>query len=188
MLPPSPLHRSGRADFPHPVPRARVSLTMFAHRHSLLGQTFRVSSVPPAKSRSRPARRACQGWSRLRGHPLGLGLDWPEHGGILHRSGSQGLSHAHVSFLAIRKQFQYLRFNYIKYQTPVFFSLLARANEVSFFDRPYESRTREGRSADVCWHGTCFWKIRLDGKSALTSPLTSLDFKSQFGEIDHVRR
>jgi hypothetical protein len=26
---------------------------------------------------------------RLRGNPFGVGLDWPEHGGILHRSGSQ---------------------------------------------------------------------------------------------------
>jgi hypothetical protein len=29
------------------------------------------------------ARRACQGWPRLRGHPKGLGPDWPEHDGTL---------------------------------------------------------------------------------------------------------
>src|ERR1700680_251389 len=33
------------------------------------------------------ARRACQGWPRLRGHPEGLGLDWPEHGGMMIGSG-----------------------------------------------------------------------------------------------------
>src|SRR6516165_3422262 len=38
------------------------------------------------------ARSACQGWPRLRGHPQGLGLDWPEHGGMLIGSGLQALA------------------------------------------------------------------------------------------------
>jgi len=38
------------------------------------------------------ARRACQGWPRLRGHPQGLGLDWPEHGGMMIGSGLQALT------------------------------------------------------------------------------------------------
>jgi hypothetical protein len=29
------------------------------------------------------AHRACQGWPRLSRPPVGLGLDWPEHGGML---------------------------------------------------------------------------------------------------------
>jgi hypothetical protein len=44
------------------------------------------SSIPTAKSRSRRA----QGLSRLAASsrpPAGRGLDWPEHGGILDRSG-----------------------------------------------------------------------------------------------------
>jgi hypothetical protein len=44
------------------------------------------SSVPTAVLTA-AARRACQGWPRLRGHPLGLGLDRPEHGGRLDWSG-----------------------------------------------------------------------------------------------------
>jgi hypothetical protein len=40
------------------------------------------SSVPTANPAA-AERRDCQGWPRLRGHPLGLGLDWPEHGGML---------------------------------------------------------------------------------------------------------
>jgi hypothetical protein len=43
------------------------------------------SSRPPNPAAA--ARRACQGWPRLRGHPLGRGLDWPEHGGTLIGSG-----------------------------------------------------------------------------------------------------
>jgi hypothetical protein len=31
------------------------------------------------------AHRACQGWPRLSRPPVGLGLDWPEHGGMLDR-------------------------------------------------------------------------------------------------------
>src|SRR5258706_158884 len=49
------------------------------------------SSVPTAVLTA-AARRACQGWPRLRGHPLGLGLDWPEHGGMLIGSGLQALT------------------------------------------------------------------------------------------------
>src|ERR1700676_3660709 len=47
------------------------------------------SSVPTAKSHSRRA----QGLSRLAASsrpPEGLGLDWPEHGGILDRTGAGG--------------------------------------------------------------------------------------------------
>src|SRR3974390_3838683 len=55
-------------------------------------------SLPRDYAMSRPpnlpaaARRACQGWPRLRGHPQGLGLDWPEHGGMLIGSGLQALA------------------------------------------------------------------------------------------------
>ena len=50
------------------------------------------SSIPTAKSRSRRA----QGLSRLAASsrpPAGLGLDWPEHGGILDRIGAGGAHH-----------------------------------------------------------------------------------------------
>ena len=47
------------------------------------------SSVPTAIVAA-GARRVCQGWPRLRGHPLGLGLDRPEHAGTLDRA----VSHA----------------------------------------------------------------------------------------------
>src|SRR5580693_2218170 len=50
------------------------------------------SSIPTANSRSRRA----QGLSRLAASsrpPAGLGLDWPEHGGILNRIGSGGAHH-----------------------------------------------------------------------------------------------
>jgi hypothetical protein len=50
------------------------------------------SSVPTANSRSRRA----QGLSRLAASsrpPAGLGLDWPEHGGILDRIGAGGAHH-----------------------------------------------------------------------------------------------
>src|SRR4029077_10709068 len=39
------------------------------------------------------ARRACQGWPRLRGQPIGLGHDWPELGGRLDWSGLAGCRH-----------------------------------------------------------------------------------------------
>jgi hypothetical protein len=48
------------------------------------------SSIPTANSRSRRA----QGLSRLAASsrpPAGLGLDWPEHGGILNRIGLETL-------------------------------------------------------------------------------------------------
>jgi hypothetical protein len=41
---------------------------------------------------SAAARRACQGWPRLSRPPEGLGLDWPEHGGILNRIGAAGVA------------------------------------------------------------------------------------------------
>jgi hypothetical protein len=50
------------------------------------------SSIPTANSRSRRA----QGLSRLAASsrpPAGLGLDWPEHGGILDRIGAGGAHH-----------------------------------------------------------------------------------------------
>src|SRR5271154_3695193 len=50
------------------------------------------SSIPTANSRSRRA----QGLSRLAASsrpPAGLGLDWPEHGGILDRIGAGGGHH-----------------------------------------------------------------------------------------------
>jgi len=50
------------------------------------------SSIPTAKSRSRRA----QGLSRVAASsrpPAGLGLDWPEHGGILNRIGAGGAHH-----------------------------------------------------------------------------------------------
>jgi hypothetical protein len=46
------------------------------------------SSVPTA-TLAAVASRACQVWPRLRGPPVGLGLDWPEHGGMLDRFGLQ---------------------------------------------------------------------------------------------------
>src|SRR6266404_2977388 len=42
---------------------------------------------------SQSPRRACQGWPRLSRPPAGLGLDWPEHGGILDRIGAEGACH-----------------------------------------------------------------------------------------------
>jgi hypothetical protein len=50
------------------------------------------SSVPTARSHA-VARRACQGWLRLSRPPEGLGLDWPEHGGILDRIETAGARH-----------------------------------------------------------------------------------------------
>ena len=47
------------------------------------------SSVPTAIVTA-AARRVCQGWPRLRGHPSGLGLDGPEHGGTLDCAGIYG--------------------------------------------------------------------------------------------------
>ena len=47
------------------------------------------SFVPTAGSHA-VARRACQGWPRLSRPPEGLGLDWPEHGGILVRIETAG--------------------------------------------------------------------------------------------------
>jgi hypothetical protein len=44
------------------------------------------------------ARRACQGWPRLSRPPAGLGLDWPEHGGILDRIGTGGARHIIAKF------------------------------------------------------------------------------------------
>jgi hypothetical protein len=58
------------------------------------GSTRAASILPSRPQFSQPhARRACQGWPRLRGHPLGLGLDRPEHGGRLDWSGSPGCRH-----------------------------------------------------------------------------------------------
>src|SRR5215813_11289660 len=53
----------------------------------------RAASILPSRppNLAAAARRACQGWPRLRGHPLGLGLDWPEHGGKLDWSGCRHL-------------------------------------------------------------------------------------------------
>src|SRR5262249_60608620 len=55
----------------------------------------RAASILPSRPQfsQPPARRACQGWPRLRGHPLGLGLDRPEHGGRLDWSGAGGCGH-----------------------------------------------------------------------------------------------
>jgi hypothetical protein len=50
------------------------------------------SFVPTARSHA-VARRACQGWPRLSRPPEGLGLDWPEHGGILDRIETAGARH-----------------------------------------------------------------------------------------------
>src|SRR5215471_13403274 len=51
--------------------------------HSLVRPALRAFFRPDRRCPTPPPRRACQGWPRLRGHPLGLGLDWPEHGGRL---------------------------------------------------------------------------------------------------------
>src|SRR5215469_9682469 len=52
--------------------------------------TRAASIFRPDRRQSPPlARRACQGWPRSRGHPPGLGLDWPEHGGEIWRSGGE---------------------------------------------------------------------------------------------------
>jgi hypothetical protein len=56
------------------------------------GPRREYSSIPTANSRSRRA----QGLSRLAASsrpPAGLGLDWPEHGGILDRIGAGGAHH-----------------------------------------------------------------------------------------------
>src|SRR6266852_7514284 len=55
----------------------------------------RAASILPSRppNLAAVARRACQGWPRLRGHPKGSGLDWPEHGGILDRIGAGGACH-----------------------------------------------------------------------------------------------
>jgi hypothetical protein len=60
---------------------------------SFFGST-RAASILPSRppDLAAAARRACQGWPRLRGHPQGLGLDWPEHGGMLIGSGLQALA------------------------------------------------------------------------------------------------
>ena len=52
----------------------------------------RAASILPSRplSLSAAARRACQGWPRLSRPPEGLGLDWPEHGGMLERLGAGG--------------------------------------------------------------------------------------------------
>jgi hypothetical protein len=53
----------------------------------------REHSSAPTASLSAAARRACQGWPRLPRPPEGLGLDWPEHGGILDRIGAEASLH-----------------------------------------------------------------------------------------------
>jgi hypothetical protein len=60
--------------------------------HSLV-RPAPASILPPRPlSLSAAARRACQGWPRLSRPPEGLGLDWPEHGGILDRIGAAGVA------------------------------------------------------------------------------------------------
>jgi hypothetical protein len=54
--------------------------------NSFVRPRHRHSSAPTAVLTA-AARRVCQGWPRLRGHPLGLGLDRPEHCGRLDWSG-----------------------------------------------------------------------------------------------------
>src|SRR6266849_2132143 len=55
----------------------------------------RAASILPSRppNLTAAARRACQGWPRLSRPPAGLGLDWPEHGGILDRIGAGGARH-----------------------------------------------------------------------------------------------
>src|SRR5215831_11230043 len=55
--------------------------------HSLVRPALRAFFRPDRRCPTPPRGRACQGWPRLRGHPLGLGLDRPEHGGKLDGSG-----------------------------------------------------------------------------------------------------
>src|SRR4029077_3461945 len=53
----------------------------------------REHSFVPTAVLTAVARRACQGWPRLRGHPFGLGLDRREHGGRLDWSWAGGCGH-----------------------------------------------------------------------------------------------
>src|ERR1700730_15499944 len=56
----------------------------------------RAASILPSRPRNRTAaaRRACQGWPRLRGHPKGLALTGPSTAACLIGSGSEaGLRH-----------------------------------------------------------------------------------------------
>ena len=65
----------------------------------MLGDPFfgstRAASILPSRppNLAAAARRACQGWPRLSRPPEGLGLDWPEHGGMLDRIGAAGARH-----------------------------------------------------------------------------------------------
>jgi predicted metal-dependent hydrolase len=76
-------------------PRTPARQCVSGETHLFLGKQYRLvvtSESAPARPPNLPAvaRRACQGWPRLRGHPKGLGLDWAEHGGILDRIGAGG--------------------------------------------------------------------------------------------------
>ena len=50
------------------------------------------SSAPTAKSLGRRAQGPVKAGRVFRGPPEGLGLDWPEHGGILDRIGAAGVA------------------------------------------------------------------------------------------------
>ena len=50
------------------------------------------SSVPTAKSLGRPRAGPVKAGRVLSRPPEGLGLDWPEHGGILDRIGAAGVA------------------------------------------------------------------------------------------------
>ena len=57
------------------------------------GSTRAASILPPRPPKlAAAARRACQGWPRLSRPPAGLGLDGPEHGGMLIGSGLEALA------------------------------------------------------------------------------------------------
>src|SRR5271154_4063781 len=78
-----------------------LKLSVFSLSWGAFFGSTRAASILPSRppNLGAAARRACQGWPRLRGHPQGLGLDWPEHGGILDRIGAGGAHHIIGKFI-----------------------------------------------------------------------------------------
>ena len=77
-----------------PSPGGGQGSCFFLKPQSFVRPAPRASSVPTTENRSRSRAGAVKAGRAARGHPSGLGLDWPEHGGKIARSGKEraGLS------------------------------------------------------------------------------------------------
>ena len=64
-------------------------LVLLLEAPSFVRPAPRASSVPTTENRSRSRAGAVKAGSAARGHPSGLGLDWPKHGGKIGWSGTE---------------------------------------------------------------------------------------------------